>query len=60
VRACFALRKHSLLITFRQSNVAVAVAMDMHEHCPSDKKCIFVNSRILSLRYTGQVENPLS
>lgn len=60
MRACFAFRKNSLLITFPQSNVAVAVAMDMHEHCPSNKKRIFVDSRILSLCHTRQAENPSS
>ena len=60
MRACFAFRKDSLLIIFRQSNVTVAVAMDMHKHCRSDKKRVFVDSRILSLRHTGQVENPSS
>jgi len=49
VRARFAFRKSPLLIAFRQSNVAVTVAMDVHEHCPSDKKRVFVDSRILPL-----------
>jgi hypothetical protein len=33
--------------------------MDVHEHFPSDKKRIFVDSRILTLRHAWQVENPL-
>jgi hypothetical protein len=60
VSACFAFRKNPFLIGFRQSNVAVTMAMDVHEHCMSDKERIFMDSRILSLRYTWQVENPLS
>jgi len=60
VRACFAFRKDPLLVGFRQSNVAVTAAMDMHKHCPSDEKRVFVDSRILPLRHTRQVENPLS
>ncbi len=36
-----------------QSNVAMAVAVDVHEHGRTDKKRVFVDSRILSLRYTG-------
>jgi len=47
--------KNSLLISFRQANVAMAVAMDMHEHRPPDKKRIVVDSRILLLGYTRQV-----
>jgi hypothetical protein len=31
----------------------MAVAMDVHEHGPSDEKGIFVDSRILPLGYTG-------
>jgi len=53
VRACFAFCKNPLLIIFRQSNVSVTAAMDMHEHCASDKKRVFVDSRILPLRHTG-------
>src|SRR5439155_18396882 len=60
VRACFALGKNPRLIHFRQSDVAVAAAMDMHEDRPSDKKRILVDSCILSLLHTGQFENPLS
>ncbi len=59
VGARFAFRKNPRLITFRQANVAMAVAMDVHEHLASDKKRVFVDSRILPLRHTGQVENPL-
>jgi hypothetical protein len=38
VLARLAFRRNTLLISFRQSNVAVTTAMDMHEHRPSDKK----------------------
>jgi hypothetical protein len=47
------------LIAFGQVNVAVAMVMDVHEHFPSHKERIFVDPRILSLRHSGQVENPL-
>jgi hypothetical protein len=60
VWACLSFRKNPLLIALRQSNVAVTMAMDVHEHCPSDKERIFVDSRILPLRHTRQVENLLS
>jgi len=60
VGARFACGKNSLLISFRQANVAMALAMDMHEHCPPDKKRIVVDSRVLPLGYTRQVENPFS
>ena len=53
VRPRFAFRKNVLLDIFRQSNIAVAMAVDVHEHCPSDKESIFVNARILALRHTG-------
>src|SRR5437588_5532616 len=59
VWACFAFRKNPLLITLLQSDVAVTATMDMHEHCSSDKKRVLVDSGILPLRHTGQVENPL-
>ena len=45
---------------FRQPNVAMAMTVDVHEHCPSDKERIFVNSRIRLLRHAGQFKNPLS
>jgi len=51
--ACFAFYKKPLPIASRQSNVAMAVAVDVHEHGRTDKKRVFVDSRILSLRYTG-------
>ena len=57
--ACFAFREDPFLIAFRQSNVAVSMAMDVHEHFPFHKERVFVNSRVLPLRHTWQVENPL-
>jgi len=59
VRACVAFRKNALLVVFRQLNVAMAVAMDVHEHFASDKKSVFMNPRILPLRHIGQAENAL-
>ena len=32
----------------------------MHEHCSSDRKRVFVDSRILPLSHARQVENPLA
>jgi hypothetical protein len=57
--ACFALRKNSLLVIFRQSDVAVAPTVDMHEHRAPNKKGIFVYSRIRFFRNTRQTENPV-
>jgi hypothetical protein len=51
VRPRSTLRQDSLLIRFRQPNIATAMAVDVHEHCPSDEKGVFVNSRILTLGY---------
>lgn len=34
--------------------------MDMHEHRPADKKRVFVDSRVLLLRDTWQVDNAFS
>src|SRR5438105_1675772 len=55
----FAFCQDLLLNVFWQPNVAVAMPVDVHEHCSSDKKGILVDSSILPLRHTGQVENPL-
>jgi len=38
----------------------MTMAMDVHEHFPSHKERIFVDSRVLSLRHIWQVQNPLS
>ena len=59
MRARFALGKNSGLIIFRQLNVAVTRAMDMHEHCPSNKKRVFVDSRVLPLGHIGKRKNPV-
>jgi hypothetical protein len=37
----------------------MAVAMDVHEHFPSDKKSVFMDPRILPLRHIRQAENPM-
>jgi hypothetical protein len=34
------------------------MAMDVREHFPSHKEGIFVDSRVLPFRHSGQVENP--
>jgi hypothetical protein len=59
VLACFAFRENPFLIAFRQSNVTVTMAMDVHEHFPSHKERVFVDSRVLPFCHTWQVENPL-
>jgi len=38
----------------------MSVTMDVNEHGASDKKGVFVDARILALRHTGQIQNPLS
>jgi hypothetical protein len=60
VRPRSTLRKDSLLIRFRQPNIAMAMAVDVHEHCRAHEKGIFVDSRILTLGYARQAKNPLS
>ena len=46
MRTRFAFRQHSFLIGFCQTNVAVGMTMDVHEHCAPDKKCVLVDSGI--------------
>jgi len=55
--ACFAFRKHPFLISFRQLNVAVTMAVNVHEHGASNKERIFMDPRVLPLRDTWQFEN---
>jgi hypothetical protein len=59
VLACFAFRENPFLIAFRQLNVTVTMAMDVHEHFASHKERVFVDSRVLPFCHTWQVENPL-
>lgn len=42
-----------LLNIHRQSDVAVAMTMDVHKHATLDKERILVDSCILPFRYTG-------
>lgn len=51
------LREHALLVLFRQPDVAVAVAMDVHEHGPSEEKRVFVYPRLWPFGDTWQGEN---
>jgi hypothetical protein len=39
----------ALLISFGQANVAMPAVVDMHEHCRSNKKGVFVDPRVLFL-----------
>ena len=59
MRPGFAFGERSRLITFRQANVTMAVAMDVHEHDSSDKKGILVDSRVRAFSHTRQVQNLL-
>ena len=59
MRARSAFRENPFLVRFRQANVAVAATMDMHEHCPSNKKRVFVDSRVLPLGHIGKRKNPV-
>src|SRR5258706_15191862 len=60
MRTRLASRQHALLIRFRQSNVAMSAAVDVHEHAPSNKECIFVNSGVWPFRHTRQSEYPVA
>lgn len=51
--AGFACGEDLLLNIHRQSDVAVAMAMDVHKHATPDKERILVDSCILPFRYTG-------
>src|SRR5215472_17283449 len=59
VLARLASRENALLIRFRQSNVAMPVTMDVHEHGASDEKGIFVDASMLALGYAREAENSL-
>jgi hypothetical protein len=54
-----ALGEDLLLAIQRQLDVAMAVAMDMHEHGTPDEKSVFMNPGVWPLRHAGQRENPL-
>jgi hypothetical protein len=55
----FAFGKNSLLIFSRESNVAMTMPMDVHEHGSSHKKGIFVNAFVLPLGHTLETQNSL-
>ena len=59
MRAGFAFGQHSRLIRFCQSDVAMTVTMNVHEHGASYEKRVFMNSSVLTLGHAGQTENPL-
>ena len=37
----------------------MARAVDVHEHCAADEKCVLVNSGVLAFGHVGQSEDPL-
>jgi len=53
----FTFSQNSSLITFCQSNITMAVAMDVHEHCRSNEESVFVNAGVLFFGDTGESEN---
>src|SRR5215472_4661007 len=53
----FALRENTVPIFFRQSNVAMTMAMNVQEHGSSHEKGIFVDPRIGFLSDARQTEN---
>jgi len=55
----FAFGKDSFLIGFRQSNVTMAMAVDVHKHLPADKKGVFMDPSVLALADIGQAEDSL-
>ena len=57
MRSRFAFGKDSFLIGFRQSNVTMAMAVDVHKHLSADQKGIFMDSSVLALGDIGQAED---
>jgi hypothetical protein len=51
MRARYAFCEGALLISFGQANVAMSAAMDMHEHCRSNKKGVLVDPGVLFLSH---------
>ncbi len=57
MRSRIAFGKDSFLIGFRQSNVTVAMAVDVHKHLSADQEGIFMDPRVLALGDIGQAED---
>ena len=53
----FAFGQRVFLRLFGQSNIAVSVPVDVHEHSPFDKEGIFVDARLRPFGHPGQSEN---
>jgi hypothetical protein len=60
VAESLAFGKDAFLNVLRQTNVAVAMPMNMHKHSSSDEKGIFVDSRVGPLCHTREGEDPLT
>lgn len=54
----FAFCENPGLIALRQSNVAMTVTVNVHEHGSTDEKGVFMDSRVLALGHASQTENP--
>src|ERR1051326_9154870 len=54
--ARFALSQNLVLVRFGQSNVAMTVTMDMHEHGAVDEKGVFVDAEVLALELAGHTD----
>src|SRR2546421_3298735 len=59
MRSRFAFGKNSFLIGFRQSNVTMALAVDVHKHLSADKKGVFMDSRLRALGHIREAEDSL-
>jgi len=60
MRAGLVLRQNLFLIRFRQPDVAMSMAVDVHEHRSTEEEGVFMYSRILPLAYAWQAEDSLS
>ena len=60
VRTRFAFGENPRLIALGQSNIAMPMTVNVHEHCSADEKSVFMDSSVLALGHVGQTENPPS
>ena len=58
MRTRFAAGENPFLVRFRQSDVAMSVTMNVHEHCSADEKGVLMDTGILMLGDAGQTEDP--
>lgn len=56
--AGFSIGKNPLLNVFWQSDITVAVTVDMHEHCAADKECVLMNSLLRWARRESSFVTP--